>query len=78
MIRTRTTIVAHAALFFSMMSSAAADLVQAYPLVSTVWDVVLFQEFIHVKPFSGLGALLFTMYLSYLGGTSLLAASSVA
>ena len=61
----------------TMVGYAAADLVQAYPLVSTLWDVFLFQEFNHVDLCSKLGALLLAMYVAYLVGIALLAGSSV-
>lgn len=54
---------------------ATADLVQAYPIVSTVWDVVLFGEFRSI--YCRLFFLLFGMYASYLTGIGLLAASSL-
>ena len=55
---------------------ATADLVQAYPLVSTVWDILLFGEFASVRwCHSWLSFLLFGMYLSYVGGIVLLALS---
>jgi len=56
---------------------AAADLVQAYPLVSTVWDVLLFGEFQSVRIPASLGFLLSGMYLAYLLGVILLAGSSI-
>ncbi|KAL7576747.1 hypothetical protein ACA910_005663 [Epithemia clementina (nom. ined.)] len=60
-----------------MVGYAAADLVHAYPLVSTLWDVFLFEEFNHVDLCSRLGALLLAMYVAYLTGIALLAGSSV-
>ena len=60
-----------------LVGYATADLVQAYPLVSTVWDVVLFNEFSTVSLFSRLSVLLPTMYSAYIAGIILLAASSV-
>lgn len=56
---------------------ATADLVQAYPLVSTVWDVLCFGQFGHVEWCgSALSFLVIGMYLSYLGGIALLVLSS--
>eukprot|EP00977_Amphora_coffeiformis_P019186 scaffold7007_cov146-Amphora_coffeaeformis.AAC.6 len=61
-----------------LVGYATADLVQAYPLVSTVWDILWFGEFVNVIwCCSRLSALLFAMYLAYLGGIVLLAISSV-
>ena len=60
-----------------MVGYAAADLVQAYPLVSTLWDVFLFQEFGRVDLCSRLGVILLAMYTAYLAGIALLAGSSV-
>jgi glucose uptake protein GlcU len=56
---------------------ATADLVQAYPLISTIWDIFLFGEFATVRMKSHLGCLLLGMYASYLAGIFLLAASSM-
>lgn len=52
---------------------ATADLVQAFPLVATVWDVVLFGEFQHAT-FLVL-MILVAMYVSYMLGIVLLACS---
>jgi hypothetical protein len=52
---------------------AAADMVQAYPLVATVWDVVLFGEFFHAA--KQVLAILSLMYVTYLLGIVLLASS---
>ena len=56
---------------------ATADLVQAYPLISTVWDVFVFGEFRLVRIPSRLFLLLVGMYVAYLSGIFLLAASSM-
>jgi len=60
-----------------MCGYATADLVQAFPLVSTVWDMVLFGEFRNVKLYSMLAALLLSMYAAYLSGIVLVASSSI-
>jgi len=60
-----------------MCGYATADLVQAFPLVSTVWDMFLFGEFRSVKCYSGLAMLLIAMYVAYLSGIVLVASSSV-
>jgi hypothetical protein len=56
---------------------ATADLVQAYPLISTLWDVLVFGEFRLVRIPSRLFLLLMGMYVAYLSGIFLLAASSM-
>ena len=61
-----------------LVGYATADLVQAYPLVSTFWDILWFGEFASVIwCCSRLSILLIAMYLAYLGGIILLAISSV-
>ena len=61
-----------------LVGYATADLVQAYPLVSTLWDILYFGEFAHVKwCCSWLSLLLMAMYAAYLGGIVLLAVSSM-
>ena len=58
----------------SMVGFATADLVQAYPLVSTVWDICLFGEFKSAK-----GTVLFylaAMYTMYTSGILLLISSA--
>lgn len=61
-----------------LVGYATADLVQAYPLVSTVWDILWFGEFAHVQwCCSRLSVLLVCMYLAYLAGIVLLAVSSM-
>jgi hypothetical protein len=52
---------------------AAADMVQAYPLVATVWDVILFGEFRHAT--KQVLTALTLMYVTYLLGIVLLASS---
>ena len=52
---------------------AAADMVQAYPLVATLWDYFLFNEFHQMT--SRVVAVLVLMYISYLIGISMLAFS---
>ena len=52
---------------------ATADLVQAFPLVATVWDVLLFGEFRHAT--SKVLVALTGMYTAYLLGITLLASS---
>ena len=54
---------------------ATADLVQAFPLVATVWDVVLFGEFQHATV--QVLIILVAMYVSYVLGIVLLARSIV-
>lgn len=58
-----------------LVGYATADLVQAYPLVSTVWDVLLFGEFQNLKCRSA--TLLMAMFLAYFAGVVLLAESSI-
>ena len=60
-----------------LVGYATADLVQAYPLVSTLWDVVWFGEFRTLWCTSRLGSLLFGMYLAYGTGVILFAGSSL-
>lgn len=61
-----------------LVGYATADLVQAYPLVSTLWDILWFGEFAHVKwCCSRLSLLLVAMYAAYMGGIVLLAMSSL-
>lgn len=55
---------------------ATADLVQAYPLVSTIWDILWFGEFRGICYQSGRLAGLIVMYTAYLVGIGLLAAST--
>lgn len=52
---------------------AAADMVQAFPLVSTLWDYFLFHEFRQTS--CKVGFILSIMYASYLLGISMLALS---
>jgi len=52
---------------------ATADLVQAFPLVATIWDVVMFSEFRHAN--FKVCVLLMSMYAAYLLGIALLALS---
>jgi drug/metabolite transporter (DMT)-like permease len=52
---------------------AAADMVQAYPLVTTVWDVILFGEFRHATKQVLIALIL--VYVTYLLGIVLLASS---
>ena len=52
---------------------AAADMVQAFPLVSTLWDYFLFHEFRQTS--CKVGCILSIMYGSYLLGISMLAYS---
>jgi glucose uptake protein GlcU len=52
---------------------ATADLVQAFPLVATVWDVAVFGEFRHAT--RNVVGILVSMYLAYLAGIALLACS---
>jgi glucose uptake protein GlcU len=59
-----------------LVGYAAADLVQAFPVVSTLWDVFLFHEFLHLEGDSYMICLLLSMYASYLSGIGLLAGSS--
>jgi hypothetical protein len=56
---------------------ATSDIVQAYPLVSSLWDVYLFGEFRNVKLQSKVFWLLIGMHTAYLSGVFLLAGSSV-
>ena len=61
-----------------LVGYATADLVQAYPLVSTLWDILWFGEFAHVRwCCSALSVLLVGMYVCYVGGIVLLAVSSL-
>ena len=48
------------------MGFATADLVQAFPVVSTIWDVILFGEFRH----AGYGVIFYVvaMYVMYISG----------
>ena len=58
----------------SLVGFATADLVQAYPLVSTVWDICLFGEFKSAK-----GTVLFylaAMYAMYSCGILFLISSA--
>lgn len=52
---------------------ATADLVQAFPLVATVWDVAVFGEFRRAT--RNVVGILVSMYLAYLAGIALLACS---
>ncbi|CAB9529275.1 Ureide permease [Seminavis robusta] len=60
-----------------LVGYATADLVQAYPLVSTVWDVLWFGEFHSLRFPSRLATMLLGMYLAYGAGVLLFAGSSV-
>ena len=61
-----------------LVGYATADLVQAYPLISTLWDILWFGEFAHVQwCCSRLSLLLVSMYVAYVGGIVLLSVSSV-
>ena len=61
-----------------LVGYATADLVQAYPLVSTLWDILWFGEFAHVQwCCSRLSVLLVAMYVAYVGGIVLLSVSSI-
>ena len=60
-----------------LVGFAASDLVQAYPLVSTVWDVVVFGEFRDMRCPSILCCMLSGMFASYLSGVLLFAGSSI-
>lgn len=58
-----------------MVGFATADLVQAYPLVSTIWDIWLFGEYRsadknhgRVPGTNAVAAYLVIMYILYLGG----------
>ena len=57
----------------SLAGFAAADMVQAFPLVATLWDIFLFDEFASAtwNVLSSLAA----MYATYMGGIYLLAGS---
>jgi hypothetical protein len=57
----------------SMVGFATSDLVQAFPLVSTLWDVVLFEEF--SRPSSTVCVTLIAMYINYIVAIALLALS---
>ena len=57
-----------------LVGYATADLVQAYPIVSILWDVYLFGEFRQAS--RTLVLLLFGMYISYFLGIGLLASST--
>lgn len=56
---------------------ATADLVQAYPIVSTIYDIYIFHEFQYIQYNSFIFLLLVGMYISYITGIILLAASSL-
>ena len=58
----------------SIVGFATADLVQAYPLVSTVWDVMLFGEF--SRPGCTITAYIISMYVMYLAGIGLMISSA--
>jgi hypothetical protein len=60
-----------------LVGYATSDMVQAYPLVSTLWDVYLFGEFRNVNLRSKVVWLLIGMNTAYLSGVFLLAGSSV-
>jgi hypothetical protein len=61
-----------------LVGYATADLVQAYPLVSTLLDMSWFGEFQSVEWCkSRLAFLLVAMYVAYLSGIGLLAMSSL-
>ena len=59
-----------------MVGFATADLVQAYPLVSTVWDVFLFGEF--SRPGWTVILYIISMYTMYLTGIGLMISSAAA
>lgn len=61
-----------------LVGFATADLVQAYPLISTLWDILWFGEFAHVNwCCSRLSVLLMGMYVAYVGGIVLLSVSCI-
>eukprot|EP00977_Amphora_coffeiformis_P006526 scaffold1400_cov175-Amphora_coffeaeformis.AAC.17 len=61
-----------------LVGYATADLVQAYPLVSTLWDILWFGEFAYVNwCCSRLSVLLVGMYVAYVGGIVLLSVSCI-
>jgi len=61
-----------------LVGYATADLVQAYPLVSTLWDILWFREFANVNwCCSYFSVLLIGMYVSYVGGIVLLSVSCI-
>lgn len=57
----------------SLAGFAAADIVQAYPLIATIWDVFVFQEFSSAS--LSVMAALGLMYLTYIAGILFLAGS---
>ena len=59
----------------SMVGFATADLVQAYPLVSTCWDVFLFGEF--AKAGLSIRINIVAMYVMYMCGIFLIIASAI-
>jgi glucose uptake protein GlcU len=60
-----------------LVGYATADLVQAFPIISTIWDVYLFGEFPNVQVHSWFGFLLVTIYVTYIAGILLLFSSSL-
>lgn len=60
-----------------LVGYATADLVQAYPLVSTVWDIFLFGEFRNLHCPSCLAVMVATMYVTYFAGVVLFAGSTI-
>lgn len=60
-----------------LVGYSTSDMVQAYPVVSTLWDVFVFGEFHDVKFRSRVAWLLIGMHAAYLSGVLLLAGSSV-
>lgn len=60
-----------------LVGYSTADMVQAYPIVSILWDVFVFGEFHDVELRSKVAWLLIGMQTAYLSGVVLLACSSV-
>lgn len=60
-----------------LVGYSTADMVQAYPVVSTIWDVFVFGEFHDVNLRSRIAWLLMGMHAAYLSGILLFAGSSV-
>jgi len=58
----------------NLVGFATADVVQAFPLISTIWDVVLFREFQHAR--HTVVFYLVAMYVMYLAGIGCLISSS--
>ena len=61
-----------------LVGFATADFVQAFPLVSTLWDMGLFGEFRHLRAGSMVVVYLVAMYILYLCGIGLLITSASA